>query len=39
MGNVNRTGGPSGIPLGPDTFLENGESKVADSEKEFRSSG
>jgi hypothetical protein len=35
MGNVNRTGGPSGIPLGPDTFLENGESKVADGEKSF----
>lgn len=35
MGNVNRAGGSSGIPLGPDTFLDYGVSKVADGEKTF----
>ena len=36
MGNgVNRAGGPARIPLGPDTFLENGISKVAEGEKTF----
>lgn len=35
MGNVNRADGPSGIPLGPDKFLEYGVSKVADGEKTF----
>ena len=31
----NRAGGPASIPLGPDTFLENGVSKVAEGEKTF----
>jgi hypothetical protein len=35
MGNVNRTDGASGIPLGPDKFLENGVSTIAEGEKTF----